>query len=193
MAKKKVRIYKAPNGKGEYKSKLKNFLYMAQPGVAVENQQLSKNAENQLLQYITDSIELEGTEVEVIYQSLLEQGMNPQQAQFYIGVAMEDINMTKAQNKNDEGDSQVDETAEMIQAQLDEEERLNEEAMDKAQTEELAKSLEQESQIANQQDLDMANELFFEDEQQVVEQRPEGPLREDGSFKLGGEKEYIKS
>jgi len=192
MAKKKVRIYKAPNGKGEYKSKLKNFLYMAQPGVAVENQQLSKNAENQLLQYITDSIELEGTEVEVIYQSLLEQGMNPQQAQFYIGVAMEDINMTKAQNKNDEGDSQVDETAEMIQAQLDEEERLNEEAMDKAQTEELAKSLEQESQIANQQDLDMANELFFEDEQQVVEQRPEGPLREDGSFKLGGEKEYIK-
>mgnify|MGYP003110003923 CR=1 FL=1 len=192
MTKKKVRIYKAPNGKGEYKSKLKNFLYIAQQGTAVQGQQLSKSAENQLLQYITDSIELEGTEVEVIYQSLLEQGIAPQQAQFYIGVAMEDINLTKAKNKDDEETSQVDETAEMIQAQLDEEERLNEEAMDKAQTEELAKRLEEERQVAMQQETEMANELFFDDEEENVEQRPEGPLQEDGSFKLGGEKEYVK-
>ena len=186
MAKKKVRIYKAPNGKGEYKSKLKNFLYIAQPGAAVQSQQLSKAAENQLLEYITDSIELEGSEVEVIYQSLLEQGMNPQQAQFYIGVAMEDINLTKAENKSKEDSSQVDDTAEMIQAQLDEEERLNEEAMDKAQTEQIARE-------GMEEDFESDDELLFTDTEEVTEQtRPEGPLQEDGSFKLGGEKDYIK-
>ena len=186
MAKKKVRIYKAPNGKGDYKSKLKNFLYIAQQGAAVQSQQLSKAAENQLLEYITDSIEIEGSEVEVIYQSLLEQGMNPQQAQFYIGIAMEDINLTKAENKSKEDSSQVDDTPEMIQAQLDEEERLNEEAMDKAQIEQITRE-------GIEEDFESDNELFFTDTEEVTEQTPpEGPLQEDGSFKLGGEKDYIK-
>ena len=95
MAKKKVRIYKSPTGKGEYRSKLKNFLYIAEQGMSVPQQGMQQGMQQRgpapltrrdillkeaLTDYMYNELGDEPTndDIKLVMMSLQKQGHNPE-------------------------------------------------------------------------------------------------------------------
>ena len=137
MAKRKVRIYKDPNGKGEYRSNLKNFLFLAQAGGApqqaapqqgAQQQGMSPAEQEQLYNYVYDSLDIDQADPQMLFETLTKQGMDPNLVKTIIELSIKRIT---------EGRSSADSEKALAQAEIEREEALAE-----------RKRLEQEQQEA---------------------------------------------
>ena len=88
MAKRKVRIYKTPQGKGEHKSKLKNFLFIAQQGAQVNQQQAMMD---KVLSYVYNAILNQEEDPEDVYESLLKMKLDKNTASDVIEYVLQGI------------------------------------------------------------------------------------------------------
>ncbi len=86
MERKRVRIYKAPDGQGEYRSKLKSFV-TAQKGISVDDsamhrtpdEALKENAITTYVKYVNTQLK-DGMSIQGIYKDLLEKGLAEEEA-----------------------------------------------------------------------------------------------------------------
>jgi len=93
--KKKVRIYKAADGKGKVMNPTSKW--MAQIGGQQQNPQAQQQAMlQQIYQYITQQL-LDGTDPETLYYDLVEQGLDQQSAGMLVEKVVEDLGIAQQQ------------------------------------------------------------------------------------------------
>ena len=93
--KKKVRIYKAADGKGKVMNPTSKW--MAQIGGQQQNPQAQQQAMlQQIYQYITQQL-LDGTDPETLYYDLVEQGLDQQSAGMLVEKVVEDLGVAQQQ------------------------------------------------------------------------------------------------
>ena len=146
MAKKKVRIYKSPTGKGEYRSKLKNFLYIAEQGMSVPQQGMQQGMQQRgpapltrrdilLKEALTDYMYNElgdkptNDDIKLVMMSLQKQGHNPELIQGALQSVLNIIeNAIPASNpfKEDIEDEEIKVEEESNEGDIEEETMINE-------------------------------------------------------------------
>tara|TARA_R100001463_G_scaffold18701_4_gene46637 strand:- start:6547 stop:10983 length:4437 start_codon:yes stop_codon:yes gene_type:complete len=196
MAKRKVRIYKDPNGKGEYRSNLKNFLFLAQAGGAPQQaapqqggqqQGMSPAEQEQLYNYVYDSLDIDQADPQMLFETLTKQGMDPNLVKTIIELSIKRIT---------EGRSSADSEKALAQAEIEREEalaerkRLEQEQQEAAAAEEqlLVDEMNQDSSMSegvNEDDqVDEMIEAMDDNQEEVVEETVEEDIPDSQS---GGE------
>lgn len=168
MAKRKVRIYKAPQGKGEHRSKLKNFLFIAQQGAQVNQQQAMMD---KVLSYVYDAIINQEEDPEDVYESLLKMKLDKNMASDVIEYVLQGIQNEGAARETVSRPTSKEEQAE--QAFAAEEARREEE--DEALMDQIMMD-----EGPDLQDPELEEQLFFSDEEEL-------PQQQKGGIKIGNE------
>ena len=135
MAKRKVRIYKDPIRKGEKRSKLKNFLFIAQQGTAgapqggpmhqmpdgtmmagathgeapQPQQGMSSPEQEELLRYVYESLDNDSTDPQTLYETLTKQGVDPNIVKSAIELSIQRIVQEKESSVSDKKVAQANE------------------------------------------------------------------------------------
>ena len=198
MAKKRVKIYKSPSGKGEYRNKLSNFLYIAKQGMSVPQQQAPTPGmsyqeilkKNFLKDYISESLEDDYTDTDItfIVQELTQAGHNPQMIDAVVREVIESkqnkISRPSTEFKDDLLESELiakreEEAAEAAAADAAEEEQI----LTSAEEDDDAYNLDEESRDK------IKRQLFFNEDEEETEETEEVNSKQLGGLvkmKLGG-------
>lgn len=120
MGKKRVRIYKSPDGRGHYKNKLQNFLYLAQEGMSMPAQQQAAPPtpsagdilkKDFLAEYVYDSLsdDYDNGDIQIAIQQLVKAGHDQNMVMAAVKEAVErkqnDIKATPDEYTRDLNDS----------------------------------------------------------------------------------------